>query len=118
MASKKKKREQQRAQLLAVLQALSPVFDSKKPHPLALGISAQLQETLPDASENAISDFLMWWTDRKQYHRAILDGQWRHDLLGNRVIEIDERHRTWSQGRLKFIARKIAEANDRKAVAS
>ena len=107
-------KQQEREQILTVLQSFSPVFDPANPQPLITGAVVFLQAALPKASEKTIKQFLRWWTNRTAYHQAVIDGEWRHDLDGNRVTEIKDQHRQWARGRLVFIARQRAKANRKK----
>ena len=78
---------------------LPRVFCTNIPKPLKIGIfDDMMAKYAPD--EARLSQWLKFWTNRREYLHRVAYGKHRHDLDGDDVEEIADRDRTFSKMRL------------------
>lgn len=85
-------------------------FNFKNPLPLTVGIFQELlSKVYFDTSLDVPFDkiglrkFLVYYTDRKPYLKAIVKEKWRYDLNGDMVEEITQDQKDYALKHLEFI---------------
>lgn len=81
-------------------------FNRLKPVPLKLQIEQDIFATLPenfDLSRKKIRLALKVYTRGEAYHKAIANQEWRMDLNGKQVEQIQEAHKTYAKEMLEKI---------------
>jgi sRNA-binding protein len=82
-------------------------FDLKNPKPLKKGIMNDLfQQALWTKSKTSLRDAISFYVESPLYHQAILEGNFRFDLNGENIEEINESEKEYSKIKLEKIKNK------------
>ena len=116
---KKDRVQKENARILVAMQMIDPeAFDEKKPLPLAINIHQKAQNLFPGASKKDVDRFFSWWCNRTEYHKAIVDGEFRYTLNETPPASVDgkisEVHRDNSRLKLSNRAAVKRKASSKK----
>ena len=114
----KQRQERQKGAITWLTQTFPACFNLDHPQPLKIGITKDLiefakgRDRTETPSHLSLRKTLNFYTQRRQYHQAILNAPHRCDLDGKAAQEITPEERTHAQAKLEWLEKRYQKKQE------